>query len=130
MYVSSEQDHAKKGTLRLSNTPVASAWEARKRFVLRTLTGDEMRRPLVAESFNTGEADSNARKLVEKMAMWRKIKNAKGGMMDRLMVRLPPNDFPIFSTVFHGFRWFLRGFPANTRFTAEDAVDINIRAER
>jgi hypothetical protein len=61
-------DHAKKGTLTLSHTPAASAWELRKRFVMRTLTGDEMRRPLAMDAFNTGEADANARRLVEKMA--------------------------------------------------------------
>jgi len=78
-------DHAKKGTLRLTNTPAASHWDKRKKYCLRSLTGDEMRRPLVAEAFNTGEADANARKLVEKMAVWKKVKDAKGGMLNRLM---------------------------------------------
>ena len=78
-------DHAKKGTLKLTHMPAEPNWKIRKQYCLRTLTGDEMRRPLVSEAFNTGEADASARKLREKMVAWKKVQNAKGGVMNRLM---------------------------------------------
>ena len=47
----------KKGKLSLLHAPEFSDWDVRKRLVMQTLAGDELMRPLVAEAFNTGEAD-------------------------------------------------------------------------
>ena len=45
----------KKGALKISNTPAAGSWDKRKAFCLQTLTGDEWRRPHIAEAFNMGK---------------------------------------------------------------------------
>lgn len=74
-----------KGKISFRHAPPYSDWDARKTLVLRTLAGDEFRRPLVAESFNTGEADQNGAALLAYSATWKKAQEGKELLVNRLM---------------------------------------------
>jgi hypothetical protein len=79
------QDVPTNGTFSLLHAPDGSAWDERMHLCCQTLVGDEMCRPLIRESFNTGDADRDAAKLLAKVATWAKVQQGKAKIVDRLM---------------------------------------------